>query len=268
MKALYLDGRRPLTVRLDGPALRVRAPDKADRLFPLQRLGRVIVSGQVVWATDALLACADHSVPISFLSREGRLRARLLGRSRGKPLLALGESLGALLEEQGPRRYRDWMAGHAQRARRNFAGWIRPQPWTVAAGPLRQLVRTAALRFTTDRELQSVDIRLAGLLAAHLENLLAEVGLRSDAPILTVNGVGLIRDFEDILGWFLQPGKLRLFERRQQLAQQRGHREALVPRPTLTAFYEHSTGFLETRFRNLASCLHAFNLETLEGHGD
>jgi len=268
VKALYLDGRRPLTVRLDGPALRVHAPEQADRLFPLQRLGRVIVSGQVAWATDALLACADRSVPISFLSREGRLRARLLGRPRARPVLPLGESLEALLEEQGPRRYRDWMTGHAQRARRSIAGWLRPQPWTVAAGPLRELVRAKALRLTTDRELQSVDIRLAGLMAAHLENLLAEVGLRPDAPALTVNGVALIRDLADILGWYLQPGKLRLLERRQQVAEQHGHRFAQVPRPTLTAYYERCTGFVETRFRNLASRLHAFNLEALEGRGD
>ncbi len=233
----------------------------------MQRLNCVIVSGQVAWATDALLACADRCVPISFLSREGRLRARFLGRPRGRPVLSLGDSLAALLEEQGPRCYRDGMDGHAQRARRNFAGWIKPQPWTVGAAPLRQLVRQKALRCTTDRELQSTDIRLAGLLAAHLQNLLAEVGLRADALILTVNNVNLLRDLEDILGWFLQPGKLRLIEKRQRVARQHGHRRALVPSPMLTAYFERSTGFLDARFRNLATRLHAFSLETLENHG-
>ena len=67
-KPLYLHGHQPLAVALDGPALRVTQAESADRLFPLERLSRVVASGEVAWSTEALLACADHGVPVSFLA--------------------------------------------------------------------------------------------------------------------------------------------------------------------------------------------------------
>ncbi len=79
MKPLYLLGREQTDVVLDGPALRVSRNGHADARVPLRRLARVIVSGRVNWATNALLACADHDVPVVFLRRSGTVRARWLG---------------------------------------------------------------------------------------------------------------------------------------------------------------------------------------------
>ena len=80
MKPLYLRGTEPLTVSLDGPALRVAQPCKADRRYPLRRVSRVVVSNHVSWSTDALLACADEGITVCFLSGDGTPRARWTGR--------------------------------------------------------------------------------------------------------------------------------------------------------------------------------------------
>lgn len=98
MKPLYLHGHQPLAVTLDGPALRVSSEGSADRLFPLQRLSRIVVSGEVDWTTEALLACADQAIPISFLLRGGGLRARVLGRPRARPVAELRDALETVLD--------------------------------------------------------------------------------------------------------------------------------------------------------------------------
>lgn len=58
MRPLYLDGREPLSVSLDGPAICVRGLKRADGRYPLGRISRVMVSGVVQWQTEALVACA------------------------------------------------------------------------------------------------------------------------------------------------------------------------------------------------------------------
>jgi len=45
MRPLYIDGSPGCRVVLDEPALRVVVPDKADQLFPLSRISRVVCKG-------------------------------------------------------------------------------------------------------------------------------------------------------------------------------------------------------------------------------
>jgi len=109
VKALYLDGRCRLDVRLDGPALRVRRPGRADGRYPLQRVGRVIAIGAVHWHPDALAACLREHKPIAVLDHQGRF-VRLLFQP---PTSAYGlaRHLGELLEVARFRvRYERWYA--------------------------------------------------------------------------------------------------------------------------------------------------------------
>ncbi|MCY4212635.1 MAG: CRISPR-associated endonuclease Cas1 [Gammaproteobacteria bacterium] len=80
MKPLYLNGSEPTQVHLDGPALRVCIPGSAVLRFPLRRVSRVIANGKTSWSIDALLACADQGISVSFLAPDGTTRARWIGR--------------------------------------------------------------------------------------------------------------------------------------------------------------------------------------------
>lgn len=96
MKALYLDGgTRRLDVRLDGPALRVRRPGRADGQYPLQRISRIIVLGAVQWHEDALGACMAQQKPVAVLDRRGRF-VRLWFRP-AVPVHGLARRVGSLL---------------------------------------------------------------------------------------------------------------------------------------------------------------------------
>ena len=80
LEALHLDAaERPVTVLLDGPALRLRRSGVADVFAPLPRLARVVVHGpRVQWRTEALMACAEGGVPVLLLSGRGALVAVLV----------------------------------------------------------------------------------------------------------------------------------------------------------------------------------------------
>lgn len=55
MRPLYIDGSPGCRVVLEEPALRVSLFNKADQLFPLTRISRVVCKGMVDWSISALL---------------------------------------------------------------------------------------------------------------------------------------------------------------------------------------------------------------------
>ncbi len=114
MKALYLDGRDGLDVRLDGPALQARRPGRADGRFPLPRVARIIALGAVRWHPDALNACLRENKPLAVLDNQGRF-VRVLFRPPANQY-GLARHVGELLEVQRFRaRYEEWL-GMAEQA--------------------------------------------------------------------------------------------------------------------------------------------------------
>lgn len=79
-RPLYLNAHQPLQVRLDGPALRVTAAHSDDRRYPLRRLSRIVVSGEVRWTAPALLACGHAGVVLCFVRPDGLPRRCWVGR--------------------------------------------------------------------------------------------------------------------------------------------------------------------------------------------
>lgn len=81
IKPLYLYAKEEILVRLDGPALLVAGPGAGcEKRFPLRRISRVVVTGPVSWSTEALLACANQGINVTFLSDNGSARAYWLCR--------------------------------------------------------------------------------------------------------------------------------------------------------------------------------------------
>ena len=113
MKTLYLDGCSGLDVRLDGPALRVRRPGRADAHYPLPRVARVVAVGRVHWQAEALAACLSEHKPLAVLDNQGRF-VRALFRAPG-PQYGLARHLGELLGVPRFRmRYEQWLRAAEQ----------------------------------------------------------------------------------------------------------------------------------------------------------
>jgi hypothetical protein len=266
MKPLYLHGHRPLRVDLDGPALRVSGEETADRLFPLQRLSRVVVSGDVAWSTEALLACADQDVSVTFLHRAGGLRARVLGRPRGRPVAELRDALDTVLDAGGgAARVQDWLKAEAANRRRELARRLFGGPVTSDAGTLREHLRAQARRYAPEDGLKLLDARLAALVHAEVARLLARAGLASDDPLLTVHGLELARGLAEVVGWDLQVPKLRFLWRRKRVADRSGDDYPVVTVRAVTHFFEGESRGIEAAVGQLVVRLYRFLLEGLDG---
>lgn len=204
-KALYLDGSRTaLDVVLDGPSLRIRRADQADARAPLRLVSRIVVSGQVAWRTEALLACMDANIPIAFLGADGTPRGWCLGAAEGE------EEINAMLEDavlhrDWAGRHQDWLRAmersallEAVRALNLRPAGLRPvDVWAeceAAVDRLRAPVPTAALMSA-----------LKGLLMAHVAELLRRAGITARFASGHGAPLRLIDDFTRILVWDLWP---------------------------------------------------------------
>ena len=128
MLPLYIDGFAGCRVELDDPALRVLISDKADRLFPLSRISRVICNGKVEWSMSALLACADTGIQLLFLDGNGEIRARWLGRSGERQSLTQ-RLVDLLTYDDGRESYTNWYMSMEKLAVRSFARRIGLPDW-------------------------------------------------------------------------------------------------------------------------------------------
>jgi CRISPR/Cas system-associated endonuclease Cas1 len=74
---LVIDAEKTSHVLLDGPALRITMKCQSPRLFPLRRVARIHVIGQVENSFDAMVACAEKQIPVAFFTKQGKLRCQL-----------------------------------------------------------------------------------------------------------------------------------------------------------------------------------------------
>ena len=216
MKPLYLCGNDPLSVALDGPALRVSKRGRADRRIPFERISRVVVSGRVSWSTDALLGCADQGVVVCFLKADGAPRARWIGRATGRSELV--------------QRWRDfldrpdwqdlhiqWSVANTRRALRFCAlrmGWSTREDRRSMSRVIGQATRAVV---SVD-EMRIIRGRLYGLAEARALEALAASGLDADNDPVR----HLVPDLVASVQWGLRPDLIRW------LTNHRGERNRLV----------------------------------------
>lgn len=185
-------------VLLDGPALHVQCDGEARRLFPLGRLSRVIAGGPLQWSHEALAACLDHGISITFLSARGH------ACGYGLPAADLATRENQRIEEFLSRedwavRYGDWRAAyerreilHAQQLLRLRLGDLRPEQ---ARRQIEACMGGSAV--------QPIKSLMDGMLASRLAQQAARLGLASAVLANRRPGFHLLRDGAEVLGWRL-----------------------------------------------------------------
>jgi hypothetical protein len=242
MRPLYIDGSPGCRVVLDEPALRVVVPDKADQLFPLSRISRVVCKGVVDWSMSALLACADAGINLLFLQKNGEVRARWLGI--GNERQSLTQRLVDLLARaDGMERYENWYLSMQKLAARNFARRMGLTEWReISINELRQRL---SLSLSTEGKHKAN--LLQGLLHSELLVLLSDCGFCSDDEALLSGNLDLALDLSKLFVWDFYPSLLTANEadaRVSSLAvmaalyQQRADRFYLLFRSTINKLHQ------------------------------
>ena len=199
MKPLYLNGREPIQVGLDGPALRVSVRGSAIQRFPLRRVSRVMASGSTSWSTAALLACADQGISVCFLDANGTARARWVGRPSDRD--------GLLQRWQDFQDRPDWMDLFRQWTRATRRRAIRMCAWRMGWSPkldsrsVIQFIVQALEGNGSPRDLRSACRHLRGIAGARTLEVLAQRGLSAGNPSLACLTPTLVT----VLTWALYP---------------------------------------------------------------
>lgn len=261
LKTLYLEGgTRPHVLR-DGPALRVRARNSADRLYPLRRLANIVVKGQVEWDTDALLACAEAAIPVSFVRRDGSLRARLSSPA-GRSLADLGKLVETWFSHpDAGAMYRLWVNTQCRIARDRLRREMDLSSWPADPARLHNLLEQRARRYVRAPQLRSFEQQLPGLIRGEAVRLLAEAGVDSHAPLLLLQGVDLAIDFAVIVNWRLQARKIAYLKKRCASARRAGRARPEIGWRDAIHFFEQRKQETARELRSLLVALYAHLIE-------
>lgn len=244
MRPLYIDGSPGCRVVLDEPALRVVVPDKADQLFPLSRISRVVCKGVVEWSMPAMLACADAGINLLFLQKNGEVRARWLGRGGERQLLTQ-RLVDLLARADGLQCYENWFLSMQKLAARSFARRMGFVEWReVSINELRQ-----RLSLSLSIEGQHRANLLQGLLHSELLNLLSECGFCSDDEALLSGNLDLALDLSRLLVWDFYPSLLTADEP-----------DTVTALAAMAALYQQREDRLYLLFRSTVNKLHQFLL--------
>ena len=214
MRPLYVNGCGKTLIKLDAPALRVIVPDQADRLFPLQRISRVIVSGSAIWETEALLACADQGISVVFLDEDGELRARWLGKASDRQ--AFLQRLADLLARPDAKdTYTCWFKAMERMA-------IRSAAKKLVADNRLSLSTRQVVDFLDDQKqrlaIQPVDPlynKIRGILKAELVQLFLREGLDGKSELLQDQWLNLPADFARLIFWDMEVPLLEWLQRQE-----------------------------------------------------
>ncbi len=203
MRPLYINGSPGCRVVLEEPALRVVVPEKADQLFPLSRVSRVVCNGVVEWSMSALLACADMGINLLFLEKNGEVRARWLGR--GDARQSLTQRLVDLLSRSdGQEKYENWYLSMQKMVARSFARRMGLNDWReVSINNLRQQIN-----LTLSDEGRHRSTVLEGLLHSELLNWLPDCGFTIEDNAILSSNLDLAGDLSKLLVWDFYPALL------------------------------------------------------------
>ncbi len=219
MRPLYIDGAPGCRVVLDVPALRVVVPERADMLFPLTRLTKVVCNGVVDWTLSALLACADAGIPVFFLQKNGEIRARLLGAG-GQQFSMAQRLLDLQLTPDGIGKYGDWLRAMEKLAARNTARKLGLPDWReISVKDLKLYIVSQVEAASAFRYAEQV---LKTVLSAETMQWLCDCGYDITDEVIINNSISLQNDITDLLVWNCYPallGRLLNYQQKTILAE-------------------------------------------------
>lgn len=252
MKPCYLIGRPGMWISLDGPALSVSCPERARQLLPLSRVSRLIASGPLELSTEALLACAERGITVTFLDSQGAVRAYLFGESTRRD--GLYQRLRDLLDRPDwPERYDDWRRAVDSRALRALCRRLALAPERQTLAALQQRLRQHQAQRLGHHQRGFVARRLQGLTRALAAEQLTQAGL----------GAAQLRALDERLELTADLTRWLVLDLQLPLLSWLGRQPAGAPLTdrALVAFFESRSRRLNHLARGILNRLHGFLVE-------
>ena len=202
MKPLYLNGAAVNRIRLEHDALRIVAEHRADTWFPLNRISRIILSGDMALSSKVLATCLSQNIPIVIAGQKGEFVGVCFGtnfqqQSLQSHVLELYESRAQLYILD------NWFLGQQRQQILHLQKRFRLP---------RDLFETNEVKTRLDEliclehrfyDWQNCLQKMLPMLAAQLTVLLRHFGFDSEVLRPAPASIGLLQHFLDLLEWKL-----------------------------------------------------------------
>lgn len=107
LQSLYLDSTKVEQVHFDQNAIKLIHNDFAPRWFPLSRISRIVVFGPMLWDSEAINACMEESISLTFSSQTGEIKG--ICQSINAKQSRFGEMLTGLITQiSGTEQLEQW----------------------------------------------------------------------------------------------------------------------------------------------------------------
>lgn len=201
MKPLYLTPEKGARVVLEGPSLAVLQEGSAVRRYPLRLVARVIMGAGVEVQSEAVSACLQRGIPITFLARNG------VAVGHGFPQRPqpgrMQERIERMLEKENwSALYQDWLRAAERREILDLLRRLNLQPPDLRPQTVRPLAEQAAAAGGLALErVRAGHNYLKSLLSALLAQCLHARGVRPAALAGLRPDFRLLPDLTRALSW-------------------------------------------------------------------
>lgn len=201
-RPLYLVAHQPMDVTYRAPALSIAVQGRADALYPLPRVSRILSRGAVAWSGEALAGCLDHSVPVLLLADDGRLRGVLTPHRHPPADLAL-HLASATLAPEWSERYGNWYLSQQRRVINRLAEALGWHLSDCRPGVVQRRLHLALHRHWRQPPQTLLGGPMAGLRATVAESL-AQAGIDAGLATGAWGGINLADDLVRLAAWPLR----------------------------------------------------------------
>lgn len=255
-KILYLFPSTPVHILRDGPALRLRQAEQADRLYPLRKLAMIVSSSQVQWDTHALVLCAVNGITIHFVNKQGEIHGHLQPAIDHDPNNVITTCFESYLNlPDCAIRYRRWM-----RIQYHEINHIR-----VVEHPEKNL-RNCLMPYVRMADYRRFEKHMHHFTVLQLHEIIIEKGIDIHHPVASLANINLANDFAGLLLEKYRQDRYRFIKHMGHKAQQHGDLKARIHLNDTITFFEEKRKTLENDFEHYFRLFYQHMLESVKEH--
>lgn len=200
MKPLYLTPEKGVRMVLEGPSLAILQEGAAVRRYPLRLVARVIMGAGVEVQSEAVSACLQRGIPISFLARNGVVVGH--GFPQRPQPGRMQERIERMLEKENwSALYQDWLRAAERREVLDLIRRLNLHPQDLRPQTVRPLAEQAAAAGLGLERVRAGHSYLKSLLSALLAQCLHARGVRPAALASLRPDFRLLSDLTRALSW-------------------------------------------------------------------
>jgi len=253
-QTLYLCPEKSTVIFRDGPALRVKQQECADRLYPINRIASIVTSNNAQWETAALMLCSENNVAVHFISKHGEIKAHLLSPVNQQRTLDINTILQQYLHlSDSDKRFKSWLEVQYYMAYRFLSERLAVSYNHLCHSSISDVINAKLDRHIKMAELRIFQKRICRYHIIAVADHLRAMGIDTHSPLLQLAKVNFAKDLGHLCYLLNQHNAVVYLNHLYHLARKNGRERPVVNQFHSIEFFEKTTqchtGIFESCFR-------------------